>query len=176
MPPLSAECGPALRCKNHPMDSPLATRLRPATAGEAREMADMSRTLIEVGLRWRYTPRHMAALIAEPDTQALVACDGARIQGFAVMHFGDDNAHLSLLCVQGAQQRRGIGRQLCDWLLASAEVAGMATVRLELRADNAAAQAFYQRLGFSEVQVVPGYYDGQIDARRMVRRLRPDAT
>ena len=137
-------------------------------------MAEMSRTLIEVGLHWRYTPRHMAALIAKPDTQALVACDGTAIQGFAVMHFGDENAHLSLLCVQPAQQRHGIGRQLCDWLLASAEVAGIAMVRLELRADNSVAQAFYQRLGFNEVQFVPGYYEGQVAARRMERRLRPD--
>lgn len=135
-------------------------------------MAEMSRTLIESGLAWRYTAQRMLALIAEPETIALVACDGAGIQGFAVMPFGDADAHLSLLCVQPAQQRQGIGRRLLDWLTSSARVAGMAAIRLELRADNAAALAFYRQFGFEETQTAPGYYDGRIDARRMALRLR----
>jgi len=135
-------------------------------------MATMSRALIENGLAWRYTHERMAALIRDPDTVALVACDGTRIQGFAVMQFGDEHAHLTLLCVQPTQQRRGIGMRLHDWLVASARVAGIASIRLELRADNGAALAFYQRLGFTETQWVPGYYDGQIDARRMSLPLR----
>jgi ribosomal protein S18 acetylase RimI-like enzyme len=154
------------------MNRPCAVTLRPARALEARAMAEMSRELIEAGLAWRYTPPRMAALIRDPDTVALVACDGARIQGFAVMQFGDEHAHLALLCVRPTQQRRGIGRRLHDWLLASAQVAGITSIRLELRADNAAALAFYQRLGFAETQLVPGYYDGQIAARRMSLALR----
>ena len=146
--------------------------LRPACVHEARAMAEMSRALIETGLAWRYTPRRIAALIADPDSLALVAHDGARIQGFAVMQFGDERAHLVLLCVQPALQRRGIGRSLTEWLLESARVAGIASIQLELRADNAAALAFYRRLGFGETQVVAGYYDGSISARRMTLPLR----
>jgi [ribosomal protein S18]-alanine N-acetyltransferase len=146
--------------------------LRPAQAQEARAMAEMSRALIEGGLAWRYTPHRIAALIADPDSVALVAHDGTRIQGFAVMQFGDERAHLVLLCVQPALQQRGIGRRLTQWLLESARVAGIASIDLELRADNAAALAFYRRLGFSETQVIAGYYDGSIPARRMTLRLR----
>ena len=138
-------------------------------------MAEMSRTLIEAGLGWRYTSQRVAALIRDPDTVALVACDAVRLQGFAVMQFGDEQAHLSLLCVSPPQQRHGIGRRLTDWLVESAQVAGIATIVLELRADNPAALAFYWRLGFIETQRVPGYYSGLVDARRMVRLLRPDA-
>ncbi len=134
-------------------------------------MAEMSRVLIEAGLGWRYTPPRMAALIGDPETVALVACDGTRIQGFAVMHFGDMHAHLALLCVQPTQQQRGIGRRLHEWLIESARVAGIASIRLELRADNAAALSFYRRLGFTETQLVPGYYDGQVAARRMTLLL-----
>jgi [ribosomal protein S18]-alanine N-acetyltransferase len=134
-------------------------------------MAEMSRELIEAGLGWRYTPPRMAALIGDPETVALVACDGTRIQGFAVMHFGDMHAHLALLCVQPTQQQRGIGRRLHEWLIESARVAGIASIRLELRADNAAALSFYRRLGFTETQLVPGYYDGQVAARRMTLLL-----
>ena len=149
--------------------------LRPALAHEARAMAEMSRTLIEAGLAWRYTPRRMAALIADKDTVALVAHDASRIQGFAVMQFGDEQAHLVLLCVQAALRQRGIGRRLTQWLLESARVAGMACVGLELRADNAGAMAFYRRLGFSPLQEVAAYYDGSVSARRMRLQLRTPA-
>jgi [ribosomal protein S18]-alanine N-acetyltransferase len=138
---------------------------------EARAMAEMSRELIEAGLAWRYTPSRMAALISDPETMALVVCDGPSIQGFAVMHFGDVDAHLALLCVQPMQRQRGIGRRLHEWLIESARVAGIASIGLELRADNAAARSFYRRLGFAETQLVPGYYDGQVAARRMTLML-----
>ncbi len=149
------------------MNRPCTVTLRPAQVQEAHACAQMSRELIEAGLVWRYTPTRMAALISDPETVALVACDGARIQGFAVMHFGDVQAHLSLLCVLPAQQLRGIGRRLHEWLLESARVAGIVSVQLELREDNSAALSFYRRLGFSETQVVAGYYDGRVAARRM---------
>jgi [ribosomal protein S18]-alanine N-acetyltransferase len=137
-------------------------------------MAEMSRELIEAGLGWRYTPRRMTALIRDPETVALVACDGLRIQGFAVMQFGDVHAHLALLCVRPTQQLRGIGRRLNAWLVESARVAGIASIRLELRADNAAALSFYRRLGFSETQLVPDYYDGYVAARRMTLLLHAE--
>ncbi len=148
---------------------------RLAQAQEARTMAEMSRELIETGLGWRYTPPRMAALIADPETVTLVAGNAAGIQGFAVMQFSDEHAHLALLCVATAQQRRGIARRLTEWLVASAQVAGIASIALEVRADNVAALAFYHRLGFTETRLIPGYYSGQIAARRMVRSLRRDA-
>lgn len=146
--------------------------LRPARVHEAQAMAEMSRTLIEAGLGWRYTPARIADLIAHADTVALVAHDASQLQGFAVMQFGDEHAHLVLLCVQPMQRQRGIGRRLTEWLLESAHVAGIESIRLELRVDNAAALAFYRRLGFTETEEVPAYYDRRISARRMRLRLR----
>ncbi len=149
--------------------------LRPALLREARAMAEMSRDLVETGLGWRYTPIRMAALISNPDTVALVACQAAQLHGFAVMRFGDEHAHLALLCVDPGQQRRGIARRMTEWLVKSAQIAGIASIALEVRADNLVALAFYRSLAFRETQWVPGYYSGQIAARRMVRPLRPDA-
>ena len=157
------------------MKRPAALPLRPARATDAPVLAEMSRDLIEAGLDWRYRPRRMAALIADPETMALVADDGARIHGFAVMKFGDEVAHLTLLCVRPAQRGCGVGRRLIEWLVASARVAGIASIRLELRADNAAALAFYRRLGFAETSLVPAYYGGRLAARRMELPLRQPA-
>ncbi len=149
-----------------------AVTLRLACAIDAPTMALMSRDLIEAGLAWRYSPQRIAALIAESETTAVIACDGSQLLGFAVMQFGDERAHLSLLCVLPAQQRRGIARRLMEWLLESAAVAGIASIHLELRADNEAARMFYRAMGFSETVLVPGYYEGRYAARRMVRLLR----
>ena len=149
-----------------------AVTLRPARPEDARAMAAMSRDLIEAGLPWRYSPKRIASLMSDRETVTLAARDAAGLQGFAIMQFGDERAHLVLLCVRPANQRRGIGRKLVEWLLQTARVAGMASIHLELRADNEAAQGFYQRLGFAPTLVVPGYYEGRIAARRMVLVLR----
>ena len=135
-------------------------------------MAAMSRDLIEAGLTWRYSPRRVAELVGERETTALVACDAAGLKGFAVMQFGDDRAHLVLMCVRPAWRRQGIARSLVDWLVESARVAGIGSIHLELRADNEGAHAFYCALGFTESAVVPGYYEGRVAARRMHRWLR----
>lgn len=149
-----------------------AVTLRPARHADAPAMAAMSRDLIEGGLSWRYTPRRIGALMADEETMALVACDDVgAVQGFAVMQFGDETAHLVLLCVRAARQRRGIGGRLVEWLLQSARVAGTTRIAVEMRADNAAAFAFYRRLGFVETRVVRGYYDERVDARCMALDL-----
>ena len=152
-----------------------AVTLRLARVEEAEAMAAMSRDLIEAGLAWRYSPQRVAALVDDRETVALVACDGAGLQGFAVMQFGDERAHLVLMCVRPACRRQGIARSLLDWLVDSARVAGIASIDLELRADNEGAHAFYRTLGFGESIVVPGYYEGRVAARRMLRWLRPPA-
>lgn len=155
-----------------PMNRPKALTLRPACRDEAPAMAALSRELIETGLAWRYTPSRVAELIADRETLAVVARDDRRIVGFGAMQFGDEHAHLQLLCVRRACQRRGIGVRLVHWMLASARVAGIASVDLELRSDNAQALAFYRALGCTEVGWLPGYYDGRVDARRMRLQLR----
>ncbi len=179
------------------MTPPCTVLLRLARLQDAPALAVLSRELIEAGLVWRYTPPRMAALIRHPETVALVACAAPPIQaltqaptrppaappsappsdttvhGFAVMHFGDAQAHLSLLCVQPQQRQQGIGRRLTDWLAASARVAGITSIALELRADNASALGFYRRLGFVETTLLPGYYDDRIAARRMTLNLAP---
>jgi ribosomal-protein-alanine N-acetyltransferase len=154
---------------------PGAITLRLARRGDAPAMATMSRDLIDAGLGWRYSPTRIAALSRDPETVALVACDGDALHGFAIMQFGDERAHLTLLCVRPSRQRLGLGRQLVEWLTASARVAGIASIHLELRADNATARAFYRALGFAETIVVPDYYAPGIAAQRMLRMLRrPD--
>jgi len=150
----------------------MAITLRLAHRRDAPELALMSRDLVEAGLGWRYRPDTIRRLIDDPNTVVLVACEGTRAVGFAIMEFGAEHAHLVLLAVQQQRRRSGIGRRLVQWLLQSAATAGIISVRLELRADNEAARQFYRELDFVETLHMPGYYQGRISAIRMLRVLR----
>jgi ribosomal-protein-alanine N-acetyltransferase len=143
-----------------------------ANVADARRLAILARDLIEAGLGWGYRPERIAALIHDGETTTLVARAQSRPLGFAIMRFGDERAHLILLAVEPAHQRRGIGRSLVLWLIESAGVAGVSSVHVELRASNARAHAFYRSLGFVETIRVPGYYQGRETALRMLRMLR----
>ena len=65
-----------------------------------------------------------------------------------------------------------LGRRLVRWLEESALVAGTFEVNLEVRAGNVVARRFYRALGYSEADVLPGYYDRIEDAVRLTRDLR----
>ena len=135
-------------------------------------IARMSRVLIEHGLPWSWTEDRVRRAIGDRETAVIVAREGRRLAGFAIMQFGDDYAHLSLLAVASAYRGRGIGRRLVEWLEACARTAGIFDVRLELRASNGSARAFYRALGYTDHGQVRGYYAGREDACRMVRDLR----
>jgi ribosomal protein S18 acetylase RimI-like enzyme len=152
------------------MSSPI---LRLASNADAQAIALMSRDLIEAGLSgWSWDPRRVARSIQARDTIVAVSAVENHLIGFAIMNFGDTQAHLSLLAVQPLYQRCGIGRQIMNWLDEAALVAGIATVNLELRANNFAARDFYRALGYTEAAYIPGYYRGVETALRMSRDIR----
>ncbi len=152
--------------------------LRLANVADAQSIALMSRELIETGLTgWSWGPKRVARSIQARDTVVIVATVTHYLTGFAIMNFGDEQAHLSLLAVAPSHQRCGIGRQMMGWLEESALVAGIATFNLELRAGNVAARDFYRALGFTDAAYIPGYYRGIETALRMsrdIRRLAPN--
>jgi ribosomal protein S18 acetylase RimI-like enzyme len=142
-----------------------------AQAADAREIAEMSRDLIEGGLTWAWTPARVLQFLANKDSSVIVTRRERRIAAFAMMHFGDDTAHLNLLAVAAPYRRQGLGRQLVEWLCASALEAGSSRINLELRTTNVDALAFYAALGFERQGVKQGYYQGREAALRMSRRL-----
>jgi len=131
---------------------------RLALISEAGQLAVMSRELVEQGLGWSWTTPRIIRHIRAPDSTVLVARRAGRIVGFAIMRFGEDEAHLDLLAVKADSQRKGIGRQLMGWLEETALVAGISIIRLEVRASNEAARRFYGGLGYLCVRQIRGYY------------------
>ena len=101
----------------------------------------------------------------------LVASRSGVIEGFAIMKFGDNTAHLLLLAVQPRARRSGIGSALIRWLEKSCVTAGILHVRLETRAANRAAKLFYGNLGYRRLGQVAAYYDQREAAIVMGRML-----
>ena len=92
------------------------------------------------------------------------------------MEFYAIHAHLNLLAVQPGYQRQGVGRQLLEWLEASARTAGIFKVNLELRANNDGARRSTRSSGSASVGRKAAYYDGREDAVRMTHDLAVTST
>jgi len=150
-----------------------AYEIQLAQPADAAAIAQLSRDAIERGLSWRWTETRVLRGIVDPATNVVVARRDGALLGFAIMQYGDEDAHISLFAVNAAARRSGLGSALLAWLEATAGVAGIRAIRLEARAGNAPAKAFYRRHGFEESGLRPGYYEDVEDAVRMVKRLGP---
>lgn len=145
--------------------------LRLATRADAAGIAALSRDRIEQGLGWSWTEPRVLRSLRDPAANVVVAHRSGRMLGFGIMKYRDDEAHLLLLAVQASAGRRGLGSALVAWLERSARVAGIGQVYLEARLTNGAARAFYARLGYREVQTLPGYYQGVEACVRLAKDL-----
>lgn len=154
----------------------MSTKISLARGEDATAIAGMSRSLIEHGLPWSWTEGRVRRHIRDPESAVIVARDRRRIAGFAIMEFLDQHAHLSLLAVQPSYRHRGVGRELVQWLEASARMAGIFNIRLETRAANEAAQRFYAKLGYTAIARRRNYYAGVEDAICMHRDLSAVST
>ena len=146
-------------------------RLGLARAAEVPRLAAMARSLVEHGLPHTWDERRLCRCLANRDYVVLIARDGRRIAGFAVMEFLEHRAHLSLMAVDPAYQGHGIGRALLHWLEETARTAGTFLIHLEVRAGNLEARKFYERVGFTEAGRRRHYYAGGEDAVRMARNI-----
>ena len=148
------------------------TELKLVRQRDAQCIALMSRDLVEHGLPWTWTARRVAAHIRGRDSNVLGAWHEGQLVGFAIMQFYAARAHLNLLAVQPAVRRLGIGQCLVEWQEQVARAGGIPVVNLEVRANNPGAQAFYRRLGYRQVEHLPGYYQGREAAIRMSHDLQ----
>lgn len=93
---------------------------------------------------------------------------------FAITQIILDEATLFNIAVDPAFQRRGLGRQLLEHLIAELAQREVLTLWLEVRASNRAAIALYEQLEFNEVSVRRNYYpsaEGREDALIMALTL-----
>lgn len=120
----------------------------------------------------------MAAELANPHTYYLVAiADDDAIDAYAglLAPIGTGQGDIQTVSVAPRARRNGLARSLMLQLLNEARRRGAGELFLEVRDDNAGAQALYSELGFETVGLRKGYYRGGIDALSM-RLIVPPAT
>ena len=146
-----------------------------ALPAHARGIAELSREHIEYGLGWSWTAPRVLKAIRDENTNVAVIAEAGAVVGFGIMRYGEQKAHLVLLGVDAAHRNRGLGAMLLVWLEKCAITAGLEQIQLEARADNPSAIGFYAEHGYRRTGIVPGYYQGVIDAVRLEKRLRSQA-
>ena len=148
---------------------PIALRL--AKGSDATEIAELSRRAVEHGLPWSWTASRVGEAIVDPGTNVVVAKFSGAVIGFGVMEFEENAAHLVLFAVDAPDRRKGLGGTMLAWLETVARTAGVTCIRVEARADNVAALAFYRRHGYVEGDEVLGMYYGAADGIRLAKAL-----
>jgi ribosomal-protein-alanine N-acetyltransferase len=147
------------------MDGPC--RLRPATAADARAIADLERRVFSdpwsaesiretIGMPWMFTQ------IAEDRAGALA--------GYVFCREVAGESELLNLAVDPALRRGGVGRILLDAALQWLTLRGAHETFLEVRESNAAAIALYERVGFRAVGRRPDYYQRPVEDAILYRR------
>jgi ribosomal-protein-alanine N-acetyltransferase len=97
------------------------------------------------------------------------------IVGYSVVMIAVGEAHLLNLSIAAAWQRRGLGREMLDFLVKLARDFLAHKIYLEVRPSNIAGRRLYASAGFSEIAQRRGYYPappGREDAVIMELELK----
>jgi len=106
----------------------------------------------------------------------LAAVDPGGLLGKAVVFYrhGSDIARLYSIAVSARARGRGVAKALLAAVERSAHARGCRRLRLEVRQDNAAAIALYERAGYQRFAAHAQYYEDGADAWRYEKALRAD--
>jgi ribosomal protein S18 acetylase RimI-like enzyme len=125
----------------------------------------------------RLSRRQLRYLLTKGKAHLLVAEERSRnLLGYVAVLFSKATsmARLYSIAVAPAQQGRGLGGRL---LLAAEETAWehqRAYMRAEVRLDNIASLALFERHGYRRIGRWHDYYEDHMDAWRLEKRLHPD--
>jgi [ribosomal protein S18]-alanine N-acetyltransferase len=162
------------------VSSPVGPRGGDSTTGENVRLRDVEWTDLErlaalehelferdawsIGSWWH-------ELGGRPRRDYFVAVDETdQVLGYAGLDLAGETGDVMTIAVVPAARGAGIGHRLLTELLRRAQLSGIRSLLLEVRADNTAARKLYERGGFDVISVRRRYYHGGIDALVM-RRL-----
>lgn len=145
---------------------------RLACLADAPAIAALSRDAIETGLPWTWRAERIANAIRDPDTNVVVAGAPGVVDGFGIMIYREEDAHLVLFAVQPNRRREGLGSAILGWLEDVARAAGTRRIRLECRRDNVAGRNFYSEHGYHEQEIEGDRYSAGVDGIRLEKWLR----
>lgn len=155
-------------------DNPTST-VRTATLRDLDALLAIERRCFVTDRLSRRSFRH---LLSRAKAVTLVHETGAVVDGYVLIlfHAGTALGRLYSFAVLPERQGMGVGARLLSAAEAITLERGYAALRLEVRADNQPARALYQRAGYREMRLLPGYYEDHGDGLRLEKTLeaRPE--
>ncbi|KAA2237418.1 GNAT family N-acetyltransferase [Salinarimonas soli] len=121
----------------------------------------------------RASRRQMLHAVRSGTILCLVAERDGAVAGYATVEFrrGARVAHLASIAIAPSAAGRGLGRELLMAVEAGSRARGCDRLRLEVRADNVAAQHLYDRSGYARIGEEDDYYEDGSSAWRYEKRL-----
>ena len=104
-------------------------------------------------------------------TSAYVMDHAEQVIGYIFFHVQEGNGHLNNIAVHPEFRRQGYGQELLLFVLHELEREGCRRLFLEVRPQNLAAIALYQKHGFLPVARQPDYYASGEDALILMKEL-----
>jgi [ribosomal protein S18]-alanine N-acetyltransferase len=153
------------------MSEPL---IRPARLSDLDAIVALEETVFSGD---RLSRRSLRAFVQSSRQPLLVASVDDTLAGYAVMALrqGTSVARLYSIAVDPRLGRRGVGRALLRACEHYAHRHGRRALRLEVRHDNAAAIALYERFNYRRFGRRENYYDDGAAALRLEKRISVDA-
>ena len=151
---------------------PPPSTIRFATRADALAIAEMSRDLIEQGLGWSWTKERVRRCLRHPDTNVVVAMREADRAGFGIMKYGEEEAHLLLLAVRAGAHAAAASAGASSTGSRPRPGSPASPASRSRRASPTSARATStRRLGYSQAELLPGYYGGREASVRMAKEL-----
>ncbi len=163
-------------------EKPAAFHLREYRSADLPRLSEIDQQCFPAGIA--YDRRELGAYISRAGALTLVAeaastgpdpgeaPASARVRGFIVAHkLQRGIGHIITIDVLPPVRRSGLGSQLMTEVERRLEADGCHAVLLEVAVNNLAAIQFYKRHGYFVLKTIPRYYQGELDALLMAKRL-----
>jgi ribosomal protein S18 acetylase RimI-like enzyme len=144
--------------------------IRAATLDDLDALAELERNSFRDDLLSR---RQFRYLLTRGQALTLVATQRGLLRGYVLLVFRSNStaARIYTIAVAAGHRRRGVGAALLAAAERAARRRGCDRVRAEVRSDNRASLALFERHGYRRFGRYRGYYaDGQ-DAVRVEKRV-----
>lgn len=153
----------------------MSFRLRAFKQSDFQELYKLDQQCFEPGIA--YTRAELSSYIERKGSFTIVAEEPQatslhRIAGFITVELHPKGyGHIITIDVRKQHRRSGLGSQLMQAAEEDLREAGAFMVNLEVAANNPPAIAFYKRHQYNLLNVLPRYYNGEIDGLFMSKRL-----
>jgi len=103
--------------------------------------------------------------------ETFLVVEVGEIAGYVIGISDDKEGHIISIAVKENYRNLGIGKALMDGIIENFRNKEISCVRLEVRESNTRAITFYKRLGFTEKELIPSYYEDGEGAYILVKNL-----